>query len=48
MLTFLPLNVAVVQHLLVAIGNLRHVRNEHIETFLLGQNGSSCTALTCS
>ena len=47
-LPLLPGDVAVVEHLLIARGYLRHVTHEHVETFFLGQYGGSCTALAGS
>ena len=48
MMPFLPLDVVVVKQFLILVLDGSHVRNEHFEPFLLGQNGSSCTALGCS
>ena len=48
MLTLLPLNLVVVEHLLILIGNLRHIRHEHVESFFLREDGSTRTALSCS
>ena len=48
MLAFLPLYSVVVHELLVLICYLRHVTHEHVETLFLGQNSSTCTALSCS
>ena len=48
MLTFLPRYLVVVHQLLVFIRNLRHVRDEHVETFFLSQYGGSCATLSSS
>ena len=47
-LTFFPFNMAVIEHLFVFIGNLRHVGYEHIKAFFLGKNSCTSTALSCS
>ena len=48
MLTLFPLNMTVVEHLLILICNLRHVGHEHIEAFFLSKDGSSSAALSCT
>ena len=44
-MAFLPRNLVVVEQLLVTVLDGAHVRDEHLEAFLLGQNGSSRPAL---
>ena len=41
----LPLYVVVVEHLLVLVLYLRHVRDKHVEAFLFRQHGGSRAAL---
>ena len=48
MVTFFPTNLVVIHQLLILIIDLRHVTDKHVETLLLGQNGSSCSALSGS
>ena len=38
--------MALIEHLLIARGNLRHVAHEHVEALLLGQHGCSGATLT--
>ena len=45
-LPFFPRNAVVVEEFFIFILNLRHVRNEHLETFFASQNGCSGTAFT--
>ena len=47
-LAFLPCYLMVVKHLLILITDFRHVADEHLETFFLSQDSSSCAALACS
>ena len=48
MLSFLPLDVAVIEHLLILILYLRHVGNKHVEAFFLGKHSGSSATLACS
>ena len=48
MLPFLPRYLVVVEQFLIFVGNLRHVRNKHIEPFFLCQYSCTGTAFTCS
>ena len=48
MVTFFPTYLVVIHQLLILIINLRHVTYKHVEALFLGQNGSSCSALSGS
>ena len=48
MVAFLPLDVVVVHQFLVFVVYLRQVADEYLEVLLLGQHGSSGTALASS
>ena len=48
MLPLFPYYLMIIQQLLILVVNLRHVTNEHVESFFLGQHGSTCAALASS
>ena len=48
MMAFLPTNLVVIHQLFILVVDFRHITDKHVETLLLGQNGSTCSALTGS